>query len=108
MIANYIDAQLYRILGGRIRTIFAIFLRFNINVIKIEIYIIVDVAVIRRIIVIVHVIVQCPTQLQQVRIAGVGIVIQLSMAASGGRCGGRDCRYMRVIVVQSNIRIGIE
>lgn len=95
------------------RCIFAIFFSFNLNVIEIEIYIVVDVVVAIRhimIVIVVHGIVQCTTQLQQISIASVvGIVVQLAMAASGGWCGGGcNWRCMRMILVHGHICIGIE
>lgn len=81
------------------------------NIVKIEIHVIVDVVAIRCIIVIVHVIVQRAAQLQQIGIAGIAIIIQLTMAASGRRCWGRRigrCVRVTVAVLQRHIRIGIE
>lgn len=104
---------LNRMLCRWARCIFAIFFSFNLNVIEIEIYIVVDVVVAIRhimIVIVVHGIVQCTTQLQQISIASVvGIVVQLAMAASGGWCGGGcNWRCMRMILVHGHICIGIE
>lgn len=68
--------------------IFALFFRLNLNAIQIESDIIIAIIVIRRAVIVVHVIIQCPAQLQQIRIARIGIIVQL--AANGAGCCGRE------------------